>query len=139
MGVCYSNKGVFILDPKWNLPETKFQSTIKEILLTLLYIAGEMKWMSIREWSEINDPWSKSQSFLFTHVYACVSFHLISFQVVFTWYFLTRNEISFLSKWPQWNNTRNEFHFGLYNVNSYKKLTRHRNQNFSLHPKWNLM
>ena len=27
---------------------------------------------------------------------------MISFQVVFTWYFITRNEISFLSKWPQW-------------------------------------
>ena len=30
----------------------------------------------------------------------CVS---ILFRVVFTWYFITRNEISFLSKWPIWN------------------------------------
>ena len=27
----------------------------------------------------------------------------ISFRVVFTRYFITRNEISFLSKWPIWN------------------------------------
>ena len=26
-----------------------------------------------------------------------------SFRVVFTWYFITRNEIWFLSKWPIWN------------------------------------
>ena len=74
-------------------------------------------------------------------VYACadVSFHMISFRVVFTWYFITRNEILFLSEWRQWNNTRSKFHFGLYHVNSYKKLTRHRNENISLCPKRNLM
>ena len=74
-------------------------------------------------------------------VYACadVSFHMISFRVVFTWCFITRNETSFLSKWPQWNNARNEFHFRLYHVNSYKKLTRQRNKNISFHPKWNPM
>ena len=33
----------------------------------------------------------------------------ISFRVVLTWYFITRNDISFLSKWPQWNNAHNEF------------------------------
>ena len=27
----------------------------------------------------------------------------ISFRVVFIWYFITKNEISFLSKWPLWN------------------------------------
>ena len=41
---------------------------------------------------------------------------MISFRVVLTRYFITRNEISFLSKWPHWNNTHNEFHFGLYHV-----------------------
>ena len=83
----------------------------------------------------------QANHFCFNKVNACaiVSFHMISFWVVFTWYFITRTEISFLSKWPQWNNARNEFHFGFYHVNSYKKLTRHRNENISFHPKWNLM
>ena len=61
-------EGVFIWDPKWNLPETKFQSTVKEILFTLLFIVGEMKRISFRARPEINSPLSKSQSFLFTHV-----------------------------------------------------------------------
>ena len=34
--------------------------------------------------------------------------------------FITRNENSYLSKWLQWNNNRNEFHFGLFHVNSYE-------------------
>ena len=37
-------------------PETKFQSTIKEILFTLLFIAGEMKRISFQGWPEINGP-----------------------------------------------------------------------------------
>ena len=49
-------------------PETKFQPTIKKILFTLLFIAGEMKRISFRGWSKINGPLSKSQSFLFTYV-----------------------------------------------------------------------
>ena len=44
---------------------------------------------------------------------------------------ITRNEISFLSKWPQWNNTRNDFHFALLHVNSFKRLTRNRIENFA--------
>ena len=32
--------------------------------------------------------------------------------------------MSFLSNWPQKKNTRNEFHFGVFHVNSYKRLTR---------------
>ena len=44
---------------------------------------------------------------------------------------ITRNEISFLSKWPQWNNTRNDFHFALLHVNSLKRLTRNRIENFA--------
>ena len=42
-------------------------------------------------------------------------------------------------KWPQWNNIYNEFHFGVYNVNDYKRLTEHRIKNIAFHPKWNLM
>ena len=61
-------KGVFTSDPKWNLPKTKFQFTIKEILFTLVFIAGEIKRISFWRWPEINGPLSKNQSFLFTHV-----------------------------------------------------------------------
>ena len=60
--------GVFTWHPKWNLPERKFQSTIKEILFTLLFIVGKMKQVSFRGSPEIYGPLSKSQSFLFTHV-----------------------------------------------------------------------
>ena len=57
---------------------------------------------------------------------------VISLQEVFVWYFIIKNEISFLSKWPKWTENLNH-------VNSYKKLTRHRNENISIRPKWNLM
>ena len=92
-------------------------------------------------WSEKNGPFSKASLFCFDEIKACadVSFHMISFWVVFTWYFITRNEISFLAKWPQWNDTRSEFHFGLYHLSSYKKLTRQQNENVSFCSKWNLM
>ena len=59
---------VFTWDPKKKSTETKYRSTIKEILFTLLFIAVEMKWISFRGWPEINGPLSKRQSFLFTHV-----------------------------------------------------------------------
>ena len=64
----FQSKRMFTRDPKRNIPETKFQPTIKEILFTLLPIAGEMKWISFRGWSEISVPLSKSRSFLLTHV-----------------------------------------------------------------------
>ena len=35
--------------------------------------------------------------------------------------------------------TRNEFHFGAFYVNRYKRLTRHRIENILFHPKWKLM
>ena len=56
--------------------------------------------------------------FCFDEINACAdtSSRIILFRIVFTWYFITRNEISVLSKWPQWNNTRVVFHFGLYHV-----------------------
>ena len=80
----------------------------------------------------------KVNSSCFDEINVCVdvSFRMISFRVVFTWHFITRNEIS---KWPQLNNNRKEFHFGLYHVNSYKKLTWHRNKNISFCPKLNFM
>ena len=42
----------------------------------------------------------KANHFIFDEINACrdVSFHMISFQVVFLQYFITRNETSFLSK-----------------------------------------
>ena len=40
--------GVY-MRPKRNLPKTKFQSTIKKIMFTLLFISGEMKRISF--WS----------------------------------------------------------------------------------------
>ena len=45
---------------------------------------------------------------------------MFPFGVVFTKYFITRNEISFLSNRPQRNNTRNENHFSVICVKSYK-------------------
>ena len=114
---------------------------LKQILFTLLFIAGKMKCISFQAWSEKNGPLSRPILF----VCACtdVSFHMVSFRVVFTLSFITRNEISFLSKWTQWNNTRSEGvvpcfilgciknireqHPWLYHVKSYKKLTRYRN------------
>ena len=110
--------------------EMKFQPTIKEVLFILLFIAGEMKWnFASGEGSgqdgggggsgpEKTDHPVKANYFCFDELNACavVLFHMISFRVVFTWYFIPRNEISFLSKWRQWNITNNKFHFGLYQV-----------------------
>ena len=49
--------------------------------------------------------------------------------------FYHRNEISFLSRWPQWNNTHNEFHFEVFHVKNWHK-TFHFPQNeiFCKHP-----
>ena len=54
-----------------------------------------------------------------------------SIWVAFTWYFITRNEISFLSKWSIWNPYRFEFHFVLIHVNTSKELTEHRTEIFN--------
>ena len=61
----------------------------------------------------------KANQFCFNEINGCadVSFHMNLFRVVFRWYFITQNAISFLSKWKQWNNTHNEFYFGLYDAN----------------------
>ena len=133
---------MFTWDPKWNLPKMTFSPTIKKILYKSIFIAGEMKWnFDSRVVQEKRSDSVKANHFCFDEIkaWADVFFHMISFRVVFTWSFINRNEILFLSKWSQWNNNRNEFHFGLYHVNSYKKLTRHRNENISFRPRWNLM
>ena len=46
----------------------------------------------------------KSNHFCFDEINARtnVFFPVISFRVVFWWHFIARNEVSFLSKWPQW-------------------------------------
>lgn len=53
--------------------------------------------------------------------------------------FNTQNENSLLSNWPQWNHTRNEFHFVVFHANTYERLTRHFVENISFHSKWNLL
>ena len=52
-------------------------------------------------------------------------------QGMFTYYLITGNEILFLSKWPQWNNTRSKFHFWVIHVNCYKRLTKHQTEKIS--------
>ena len=76
----------------------------------------------------------KANHFCFDEITACadVSFCIISIRIVFIWHFITRNEILFLSKWPQW------LCHWFYHVSSYKKLTRHQNDYISFRPKLNL-
>ena len=95
--------------------------------------------MNFVSWEFRNNRSIKLKPIILVYASADASFHMISFRLVFTWYFIIRNEISFLSKWPQWNGTRSEFHFGLYHVSSCKKFNRHRNENISFRPRWNLM
>ena len=63
------------------IPFWDFKPAWKQVLLTWSFISTAFQ----------NDP-------IFWWI--CLG---ISFRVVFTWYFITRNEISFLSKWPRWN------------------------------------
>ena len=126
---------MFTRYPKWNLPELKFQPTLK-YYITFYWGRNKMKFVS----GVVQDKHPiKEKPINFVSACADVSFHMISFRVVFIWCFMTRNEISFLSKWLQWNTTRNEFHFGLDHVNNYKKLNRRRNESISFRPKWNPM
>ena len=98
------------------------------VYITFYCRHNEMNFLS--GWSKINTPLSKSDQFCLRMCRCFLSFDFI---------FINRNEISILSKWPQWNNARNEFHFGLYHVSSYKKLGWHWNENISIRPKWNSM
>lgn len=90
------------------------QPTITEILFTLAFITLLLKW------NEGSFHSVKTNHFSFDEINACgdVYFHIISFRVLFSRYFVTRNEILFLSKWPQWSNTCNEITHGLYQVNT---------------------
>lgn len=54
-----------------------------------------------------------------------VSFWVISLQGIIFMTFISLTEISFLSKWPEWNNSCNEFYFEVFHVSFYKRLTRH--------------
>ena len=75
-------------------------------------------------WSFISAAFQSDPIFWWT----CVG---ISFRVVFTWYFITRNEMSFLSKWPIWNPYRFESYFTLIHVNTSKDLTEQRSETFN--------
>ena len=61
-------------------------------------------------------------------------FRMISFRVSVYVTFITRNK----HFWLQWNNIRNEFHFGVLHVNSYKRLTRHWIENISFRRKFHV-
>ena len=52
---------------------------------------------------------------------------------------ITQNEIEFLSKWPQWNKNCSEFPFTVFQVNSYRTLTRNRIETISFSSKQNLI
>ena len=107
----------------------KFQPIREKTLFTSLFITGKTKWNFVS--GLVRDKRSIQEKPI-TLVCACadVSFHMISIWVVFTWCFITKNKISFLSKWPQWNNTLNyyKFHFELLSCNGYRKLTSQRNK-----------
>ena len=66
---------------------------------------------------------------------ADVFFRMISFRGTYITPII-RNEILFLSKQPQGNNNRYEFHFSLFHVNSFKRFTGYRIENISFRPKW---
>ena len=84
----------------------KLQTTIKEIMLTLLFtVANRFE----------GGPRKAAHSLKANHSYfdkistcAVIFFLAISSRVVFTWHFINRNQISFLPKWQEWNNNRNE-------------------------------
>ena len=103
----------------------------------LLFIAGEMIWISFPGWSELNVH-SVKVDYSCLRMYRCfVSYGFVSGSVDMIFY---HSKLNFISvKMTAINNTHDEFHFGLYHVNSNKKLTRHRNENISFRPKWNSM
>ena len=94
------------------------------------------------KWNEIPFRFDLLTYYLcFCELFECadVSFHMISFRVSVDITFMTQNEILFLSKWPEWNNSHNELLLWLFHVNSYKRLRRHRIENISFCKKWNLL
>ena len=81
-------------------PEIKFYPTIKEVMFTLLFTWTKRSEVFFKDWSKKAAHSVKANQLCFDEIKPCadVSFHMISFRVVFTCYFITRNEISFLSK-----------------------------------------
>ena len=67
----------------WNelIPVWDFKLVWKQVLFTWGYISAAFQNNPIFWWAYVG----------------------ISLRVMFIWYFITRNEISFLSKWPIWN------------------------------------
>ena len=141
------NWRMFTWNPRRNLPEMKFQSTIKEIVFTLLFILGELKGNFVSEvvWEKQSIPY-KSQTFLFwwnkcmRTCLLCTCFlpcDFISVSVYMIFFHPKWNFIFVKSTAMKWHPQR--ISFGLYHVNSYIKLTRHRYENIPFFPKWNLM
>ena len=65
-------------------------------------------------------------------IFTCadISFWMISFRDRVYMIFYHPKWNPFLSKWTQWNNNYNEFHSGVFRVNSNMRLTRHQNELF---------
>ena len=100
---------------RWNglIQDWDFKPAWKQVLFTWRFISAAFQ----------NEPiWMDMPRYLFW--------------VVFTWYYITRNWISFLSKWPIWNPYRFEFHFVLIHVNTSKELTEHWTEIFNQSEIW---
>ena len=101
----------FIWEAKWTHTGLWFQTSMKTSSV-------HMKFISAAFYGHAISP----------NIWTCVG---ISFWVVFTWYFIIRNEISFLSKWTIWNPSCFEFHFASIHVNTSKELTEQRSEIFN--------
>ena len=104
---------------------------MSKTLHKLVFTANEMKWNSLSFWS-----FDLLSLLLWTiQMRRCFLSYKVSVDITFT----TQNEILFLSKWPEWNNSHNELPLWLFHVNSYKWLRRHWIENISFCKKWNLL
>ena len=106
--------------PEMKSTQNEISTDRKRTLFTLIFIAGEVKWISFRGSSKIKGPLSKSQSFLFAHVQM---FPFIWFHFRFYLHNILSPEMKFHFCQNDHNNTHNKFHFGLYHVNSSPPLT----------------
>ena len=101
--------------PEMKSTQNEISTDHKRILFTLIFIAGEVKWISFRGSHKIKGPLSKSQSFLFAHVQM---FPFIWFHFRFYFHNILSPEMKFRFCQNDRNNTHNKFHFRLYRVNS---------------------
>ena len=119
---------MFTWNPRRNLPEMKFQPTIKEIVFTLLFIPGELKGNFVSEvvWGKQSIPY-KSQSFLFwwnkcmRTCFLCTCFLPCDFILVSVYMIFFHPKWNFIfvkSTAMKWHSQR--ISFGLYHVNSYR-------------------